>query len=70
LLKELKEKSNRKRNYMMSNQDSLKVNRNEDGSFTCEWDRNDPKWKWLNDLTSQQLEVIIDQAMKENPYVE
>ena len=55
---------------MMSNQDSLKVIRNDDGTFTCEWDRNDPKWMWLNDLTSQQLEVIIDQAMKENPYVE
>ena len=55
---------------MMSNQDSLKVIRNDDGTFTCESDRNDPKCKWLNDLTSQQLEVIIDQAMKENPYVE
>jgi len=55
---------------MMSDQDSLKVIRNDDGTFTCEWDKNDPKWKWLNDLTSQQLEVIIDQAIKENPYVE
>ena len=47
---------------MMS--DSLKVNQNKDGSFSLEWDREDPNWKFLNDLTSKEIQVIIDQAIK------
>mgnify|MGYP003313681083 CR=1 FL=1 len=44
--------------------DSLKINRNEDGSFTCEWDKEDENWKWMNDLTSKEIQVIIEQAIK------
>tara|TARA_B100000287_G_scaffold311610_1_gene294891 strand:- start:717 stop:911 length:195 start_codon:yes stop_codon:yes gene_type:complete len=44
--------------------DSLKVNQNEDGSFSLEWDRQDPNWKFLNNLTSKEIQVIIDQAIK------
>ena len=44
--------------------DSLKVNQNKDGSFSLEWDREDPNWKFLNDLTSKEIQVIIDQAIK------
>jgi len=44
--------------------DSLKVNQNEDGSFSLEWDKKDPNWKWLNDLTSKEIQVIIEQAIK------
>ena len=44
--------------------DSLKVNQNEDGSFSLELDRQDPNWKFLNDLTSKEIQVIIDQAIK------
>ena len=47
---------------MMS--DSLKVNQNKDGSFSLEWDREDPNWKFLNYLTSKEIQVIIDQAIK------
>ena len=50
--------------------DSMTVNKNEDGSFTLEWDKQDPNWKWLNDLTTKELEVIIEQAIKELPYDE
>ena len=49
---------------MQQNVDSLKINRFDDGSFSCEWDRNDPNWKFLNDLTSQEIEVMIEQAIK------
>ena len=49
--------------FKMKN-DSLKINQNEDGSFTCQWDKNDPNWKWMNDLTTKELEVIIEQAVK------
>ena len=48
----------------MQNVDSLKINQNEDGSFTIDWDRNDPNWKWLYDLTSKEIQVIIEQAIK------
>ena len=26
--------------------DSLKVSQNEDGSFTLEWDKDDPQWNF------------------------
>ena len=45
-------------------QDSLKVSQNEDGSFTFDWDRNDPNWKWLNGLTSKEIQVIMQQAIQ------
>ena len=45
-------------------QDSLKISRNDDGSFTCEWDKNDPNWKWLNNLTSNEIQGIMEQAIK------
>ena len=48
--------------------DSLKVNQNEDGSFTFEWDKKDPNWKFLNDLTSKEIQVIIEQAIKHDTY--
>ena len=41
---------------------SLKVNQNKDGSFTLEWDKQDSNWKWLNNLTTEEIQVIIDQA--------
>jgi len=44
--------------------DSLKIHQNEDGSFSMEWDKKDPNWKFLNDLTSKEIQVIIDQAIQ------
>ena len=46
----------------MSN--SLKLNQNNDGSYTVEWDKNDPEWKWMNNLTSKEIESIVEQAIK------
>ena len=45
--------------------DSLKIHQNDDGSFSLEWDKEDPQWSWLNGLTSEQLQVIIEQAIKD-----
>ena len=45
--------------------DTLKVTENADGSFTMDWDKEDPNWKWLNGLTNQQIQVIMEQAIKE-----
>ena len=44
--------------------ESLKVNQNSDGSFTMEWDKKDPNWKWLNNLTSKEIQVIMQQAIQ------
>ena len=45
-------------------QQSEVANQNDDGSYTIEWDRNDPEWKWLNNLTSKEIEGIVEQAIK------
>ena len=43
--------------------DSLKVEQNEDGSFTLEWDKDDPQWSFLNGLTSKEITAIIERAI-------
>lgn len=45
--------------------DSLKIIQNEDGSFSMEWDKEDPNWKWLNGLTSKEIQIIMEQAIQE-----
>jgi hypothetical protein len=45
--------------------DSLKISKNEDGSFTMDWDPEDPNWKWLNGLTSKEIQVIMQQAIED-----
>ena len=44
--------------------DSLKIHQNKDGSFSLEWDKQDPKWNWMNDLTSKELETIMNEAIR------
>lgn len=46
--------------------DSLKFIKNADGSFSMEWDKQDPKWAFLNGLTSKEIQVIVKQAIKEH----
>jgi len=45
--------------------DTLKITENDDGSFTMDWDKNDPKWAWMNSLTNEQVQIIIKQAINE-----
>ena len=45
--------------------DSLKISQNEDGSFSMEWDKQDPKWSWLNGLTNKEIQVIMKQAIQD-----
>ena len=49
----------------MKNADSLKIHQNEDGSFSMEWDKEDPNWSWLNGLTSKEIESIMEEAIRE-----
>ena len=46
-------------------EDSLKIIQNADGSYTAEWDREDPQWAFLNNLTGAELQVIIQEAIKD-----
>ena len=46
--------------------DSLKVTQNEDGSFTLDWDKKDPEWSWMNDLTSKELQDIGEHVIRED----
>ncbi len=43
--------------------DSLKVHQNEDGSFSLEWDKEDPMWNFLNNLTSKEIQSMIEQVV-------
>ena len=45
--------------------DSLKITQNEDGSFTMDWDPQDPNWAWMNGLTQKEIQVIMEQAIKD-----
>jgi hypothetical protein len=46
--------------------DSLKIHQNEDGSYSLEWDKEDPRWSFLNNLTSKEIVAIIEQAVMED----
>jgi hypothetical protein len=47
-------------------EDSLKITENADGTFTMDWDKEDPNWSWLNNLTSKEIQIIVEQAIKDN----
>ena len=46
------------------NNNSLKINQNSDGTYTVEWDKKDPEWNWMNNLTSKEIQVIIEKAIQ------
>ena len=50
---------------MTANNDSLKISQNEDGSFSIEWSKDDPRWSFLNGLTSKEIQVMMEQAIKD-----
>ena len=39
-------------------EDSLKVEQNEDGTFSLEWNPEDPKWAWLNSMSQEEISKI------------
>jgi hypothetical protein len=44
--------------------DTLKISENTDGSFTMDWDKEDPNWSWMNSLTSKEIQIIMEQAIQ------
>ena len=47
----------------MNNQ-SLNINQNKDGTYTIEWDKNDTEWSWMNNLTSKEVQGIMEKAIQ------
>ena len=45
---------------------SLKINQNDNGSFTVEWDKKDPDWMFLNQLTSEEIQDMISEVIKDD----
>ena len=50
---------NKSKNKSNLKKESLQVKQNKDGSFTFEWDKNDPSYQFLNKLTQEQIQSII-----------
>ena len=50
---------NKSKNKSNLKNESLQVKQNKDGSFTFEWDKNDPSYQFLNKLTQEQIQSII-----------
>lgn len=46
--------------------DSFQITQNADGSYTATWDKEDPNWSFLNNFTAKELQIIIEQAVKED----
>ena len=47
-------------------QDSLKISQNKDGSFSVEWDKKDPKWNFLNNLTSNEIQTMVENIVEDD----
>lgn len=41
----------------------LNIIENPDGSFAFEWDPKDERWSWMNDLTDEEIKVIIEEML-------
>ncbi len=48
----------------MLQEDSLKINQNDDGTFDIDWDPQDSKWSFLNGLTSEEIQSRIEMILK------
>ena len=48
---------------MKTNKDSLQITINDDGSVSFDWDKNAPKWNWLNNLSSEEIQKIVKKEM-------
>ena len=46
--------------------DSLKLEVTEDGKVTLEWDKNDPHWSFLGQLSDDQINEFIQTALEDD----
>jgi hypothetical protein len=45
--------------------DTLTIKQNSDGSYEINWDKKDPMWSFMNNLTSKEIQVMIQQAIQD-----
>jgi hypothetical protein len=45
--------------------DSLSISENADGTFEINWDKEDPNWSFMNHLTSNEIQVMIQEAIQD-----
>ena len=48
-----------------TSEDSFKVTENDDGTLAIEWDPNDPRYSYLNEMTQDELQDYITKALEE-----
>jgi len=48
-----------------TNEDSLKITENDDGTLGIEWDTNDPRYAIFNDMSQEELQAYITKALEE-----
>jgi hypothetical protein len=41
----------------------LNIIQNLDGSYAFEWDPKDERWSWMNDLTDEEIKVILEEML-------
>lgn len=46
-------------------EDSLKVSENDDGTLAVEWDPNDPRYSFLNEMTQDEINAFFTRALTE-----
>jgi len=44
-------------------EDSLKVSENKDGTLAIEWDSNDPRYSFLNEMTQDEINAFFTRAL-------
>ena len=48
-----------------TSEDSFKVTENEDGTLGIEWDPNDPRYSFLNDMAQEEINAFFTRALEE-----
>ena len=46
--------------------DSLTFKQNSDGSYEVSWDKDDPDWNFMNDLTSKEIAEMVQIAIRDH----
>lgn len=46
--------------------DSLSFKQNSDGSYEMSWDKDDPDWNFMNDLTSKEIAEMVQIAIRDH----
>lgn len=46
--------------------DSLSFKQNPDGSYEISWDKDDPDWNFLNNITSKEIAEMVKIAINDH----